>query len=194
MSETVLCISAQEAAGLRGPLVTNEGVIAKFLDDISRPESFYFFPRDEVEDDPQWLQLIPYAVVCRGREVFAYRRKGGDGRLQGKLSIGLGGHVNLEDGHGLDAVEAALWRELAEELSTDRAPTNGGLVGLIYDTSNPVGRVHLGLVYRMVLSANAAAGLRDGSLKEGRFWPAVELSSLRGEMESWSQLLVGTIV
>ncbi|MEG1686418.1 MAG: hypothetical protein RR276_00900, partial [Angelakisella sp.] len=57
-----------------------------------------FIPRPEAENDPTRKQIIPYVVLCRGSEVFATRRlnKGGEARLHGLLSLGIGGHINPE--------------------------------------------------------------------------------------------------
>src|SRR5687767_12552590 len=57
--------------------------------------------RGDVEEDPTLKQPIPYVVVRRrgeGRvqEVFMYTRLtgGGEARLHGKVSVGVGGHMN----------------------------------------------------------------------------------------------------
>lgn len=62
-----------------------------------------FMPRAEVEDDLSLLQIIPYSYVYGWKpEVLVYRRtkKGSESRLHGKLSIGVGGHINPEDNQG----------------------------------------------------------------------------------------------
>src|SRR5690606_104411 len=61
--------------------------------------------RGDVEEDPTLLQPIPYVVVTRmageNRQIFTYERLagGGERRLHGRLSIGVGGHMN----HRFDA-------------------------------------------------------------------------------------------
>ena len=54
-----------------------------------------FMPRDEAEQRPDYKQIIPYVILRRGDEVFVTRRlsKGGEARLHGKISIGIGGHA-----------------------------------------------------------------------------------------------------
>ena len=58
-----------------------------------------FLPRPEAEQDPGYRQIIPYVLLCRGEKVFATRRlnKGGEARLHGKVSVGIGGHINPVD-------------------------------------------------------------------------------------------------
>ena len=54
-----------------------------------------FMPRDEAEQRPDYKQIIPYVILRRGDEVFVTRRlsKGGEARLHGKISIGIGGQI-----------------------------------------------------------------------------------------------------
>ena len=66
-------------------------------------------------------------------------------RLHGKASIGVGGHLNPVD-DGEDALMSGLRREWAEELEADWEP-EFELIGLLNDDSNPVGAVHLGVVF-----------------------------------------------
>ena len=80
-----------------------------------------------------------------GERIFLMRRTraGGDARLHDRYSIGVGGHVNPEDGD----VVGGLRREWAEEIVADFEPEFEPL-GVLNDDNNPVGAVHLGLVYR----------------------------------------------
>ena len=51
------------------------------------------------EESPAFKQLIPYIVLRDGERVFFMQRTdaGGDPRLHGKASIGVGGHLNPVD-------------------------------------------------------------------------------------------------
>lgn len=85
--------------------------------------------------------------------IFHYTRTKlqGENRLHGKVSIMVGGHVNPDDGMVAQvAYEAALHRELTEEVYLTAPPIVKPL-GFIYDDANPVGRVHLGIVYECVV-------------------------------------------
>ena len=68
-----------------------------------------YLERPAAEEDPSHKQLIPYVVVRDGERVFLMERSdaGGDRRLHGKASIGVGGHLNPVD-HGEDALMAGL--------------------------------------------------------------------------------------
>lgn len=151
-----------------------------------------FIERGPAEDDPSRKQIIPYAVVCRGPAVFVVERLrgGGEARLHGKLSLGIGGHVNpplAEAAGGL--VRHTLDRELAEELAL------GGIAriqpkGFINDDSQPVGQVHLGVVFRVDLDSSGAAAVRETHALAGGFRPWSELEPLRPRMETWSVFLL----
>lgn len=110
---------------------------------------------DLTKSDKTILQLIPYVVVRYNGNVLAYVRpnKGNEVRLHGKVSVGLGGHVDLADAVHEDSVvniDATLRescvRELFEEVSITVDPQDIRWSGLIYRRDGPVDRVHLGVV------------------------------------------------
>lgn len=149
-----------------------------------------FIPRPEAEMDPSHKQIIPYVVLCRGDEVFATRRlkKGGEARLHGLISLGVGGHINPEaDGDGSDVLFRGMNREIDEEVDIT---TKGELIprGMINDDGNEVGRVHLGLFFTMEVSGQVS--VRETEKLEGFWIPKKDLVSLMEEMETWSQLVV----
>lgn len=118
----------------------------------------YFAPREHIEGDENFRQLLPYVLVYGPNEgsVLGYNRPGkgeGESRLQGAFSIGFGGHVELKDWNP-DLTLATILsfcadRELAEELGENACQQVPRLPsGILIDNTNPVGRVHLGLVYQ----------------------------------------------
>ena len=158
--------------------------------------------RGDVEEDPSLKQPIPYVVVTRhgegGAEVFAYTRLtgGGEARLHGKMSVGVGGHMNRAFSH--ETLETVVWeeaaRELAEELrfedgsGAEVKPPAARFVGLINDDTGPVQQVHLGLLAVAEVPAGVRVTVRETDQLDGR-WEA--LSALRApdvleRMESWS--------
>lgn len=153
-----------------------------------------FVPRGPAETDGSLKQLIPYAVVTRGSEVFLLRRLNtqGEARLHNLYSLGVGGHVNPIDAEGgRDPVEAALWRELHEELAIEGTVRPRPL-GLLNDDRNPVGQVHVGVVFA-VDADGAGCRVRETDRMEGRFVPLAEAAKLREGMETWSQLLLDAL-
>jgi len=156
-----------------------------------------FVDRAAAEQDPSQKQPIPYCILTRGPEIFVVQRRkqGSEGRLHGKLSIGLGGHIGPEDGPENDPglVARGLQRELSEELhGVDHLAPGAQLVGMLNDDSNPVGKVHAGLVFRLeVPKSGPPVAIREISKLTGAFQPLVELRQLWQDsksFETWSVL------
>jgi predicted NUDIX family phosphoesterase len=145
--------------------------------------------RAGAEEDPSHKQIIPYGVVRRAGTVFTVERLrgGGERRLHGKISIGIGGHIDPRDGAAGRGgpIRSTLARELAEELDASGLGV-GRPIGFINDDTQPVGRVHLGVVYLVDLGPGGRASVRElGSLRGG-FLPWATLRPLRPSMETWS--------
>ena len=147
-----------------------------------------YIPRPEAEDDPSRKQLIPYVVVRDGSQIYLMERTraGGDPRLHLKATIGVGGHLNPVD-QGEDALMEGLRREWSEELAADFEP-RFELVGLLNDDSNPVGSVHLGVVFTVEADGGAVA-VREHEKLSGRFASPAEVGAAWDRMETWSQLV-----
>jgi predicted NUDIX family phosphoesterase len=146
-----------------------------------------YLERPAAETDPSHKQLIPYVVVRDGERVFLMHRTdaGGDPRLHGRASIGVGGHLNPVD-HGEDPLLAGLEREWAEELD---APWHADfeLAGLLNDDGNPVGAVHLGVVFE-VEAAGRSVAVRETDKLTGEFVAPAEVRAAWDRLETWSQL------
>ena len=142
--------------------------------------------RAEVEDDPSFQQLIPYVVVRDADRVFLMRRlrAGADVRLHDRWSIGVGGHIGEAD----QGLEGGLAREWAEELVAQWSP-DFELVGLLNDDTDPVGAVHLGVVYQ-VEAAGRPVAVRETYKLEGAFAPLSEVDALGDRLETWSRLVL----
>jgi predicted NUDIX family phosphoesterase len=147
-----------------------------------------YLDRPVAEEDPAHKQLIPYVVLRDGERVFLMHRTdaGGDARLHGKASIGVGGHLNPVD-DGDDALMAGLRREWAEELEADWEP-EFELIGLLNDDSNPVGAVHLGVVFA-VEAAGRRVDVREHEKLVGAFARADAIRESWPRLETWSQLV-----
>ena len=147
-----------------------------------------FLDRPLAEESPEFKQLIPYVVLRDGALVFLMERTdaGGDARLHGKASIGVGGHLNPVD-EGEDPLTDGLRREWAEELVADWEP-EFRLVGLLNDDSNPVGSVHLGVVFE-VEAAGRSVEVREHEKLTGRFATEAEVRAAWDRMETWSRLV-----
>ena len=142
-------------------------------------------PRDLMERDPTYKQIIPYVVLRDGPRYFLMQRTraGGDARLHGRYSIGIGGHLNPGD-RGL---LGGLRREWNEELIAAFMP-DFRLVALLNDDTSDVGAVHLGAVY----VADAAArrvSIRETDKLTGSFVEPAAVAAIAGQLETWSRIV-----
>ncbi len=155
-----------------------------------------FMDRAAAEQDPTFKQLIPYCVFKnQAGEVFSYERtaKGGETRLHGYKSIGVGGHVNPIDGTmALDrSYIAALAREIKEETNLDPTDYDERIIAVVNDDSNSVGQVHFGCVHLVQLTKNAIENIRlEKALANGQWLTVDKLKEDVDNYESWSQLII----
>lgn len=150
-----------------------------------------FMPRPEAEERPDYKQIIPYVILRRGDMIFTTARlsKGGEARLHGKLSVGVGGHINPCDDEG-DMLLNGLWREIDEEVSVEKS---GELIscGFINDDSNSVGSVHLGALF--TLEVKGEVSVKETEKLEGFWMTKPALMEEYERMESWTQIAMEVI-
>jgi predicted NUDIX family phosphoesterase len=141
-------------------------------------------PRDRMERDPAFKQVIPYLVLRDGPRYFLMQRTaaGRDERLHGHYSIGVGGHLNPGDG----GVLGGLRREWAEELVADFKP-EFRLVALLNDDTTDVGSVHLGAVYLADADGRPVA-IRETDKLSGSFVEPAAVAAVADRLETWSRL------
>jgi len=152
----------------------------------------------DLEGNPLWKQAVVYVyVMCPStHSIFTYRRNRGDARLSRLYSIGVGGHVNLNDimvgGDFYDAIYRAANRELDEEVEFGSAGTLQ-YTYIINDNSNSVGKDHVGIVMKTMVAGEAyRLNEPDAFIEEHCGFVSIEdLGNL--EYESWSRLLVNEI-
>jgi predicted NUDIX family phosphoesterase len=186
----------------------------RYLDELLRPENTSYRPRDQVEKDPGFKQLIPYMIFrhveANGREtVFQYTRGAGmgEGRLHRKRSVGIGGHISAIDAAKKGTVpnqtpggqptflegqtvgspyEEGMRRELDEEVAIE-SPYTARCVGLINDDQTEVGSVHLGVVHLFDLERPAVRP-REPEIIECGFRPVEAILADMSGFETWSQI------
>lgn len=182
-----------------GHLEGFEPDVDRFLNPILASRELSFQPRGAMESDPSYKQLIPYVLMEWTNEegvthLFTYTRGGGGGesRLHAKRSVGIGGHISSEDEDAQgDTYSIGMQRELEEEVRVE-SEYHDEKVGLIYDPSNEVGRVHLGVVHRFVLSDPKVCS-NEEDLAEGGFISTEALRSDWDRLETWSQLALDAL-
>lgn len=204
MPKFALCMSAANAPA-SVQKVREEGRDHIFRDfhllyDVLSQTQLSMQNRATCETDPSFLQLIPYITVVDDNErIFCYSRGQGSAeeRLQGKLSIGLGGHVDSLPDKSTGLVrhlqeEGA--RELEEEIGLVVDPQSIRLNALLVAASTPVDIVHLGIhcVYRMK-PTDRSLQHEAGVIEKGEFLTRDDLllTKFYDRMEGWSKLVLG---
>jgi predicted NUDIX family phosphoesterase len=147
-----------------------------------------FLLRSTMETDPTYKQIIPYLIFQHKDKFFLMQRhaKASETRLQGKLTLGIGGHIRQED---IARGTIADWaqREFHEEVQYSGSLTVTPL-GLINDDSNEVGRVHIGFVF--LLAGNSDAISVKSELHSGQLATYAECVEKNNYMESWSSIIL----
>lgn len=145
-----------------------------------------FLPRSLMETDSKYKQIIPYLIFSYQDKLFVMERqaKASEQRLKSKLSLGIGGHIREEDLTTSNIIDWAT-REFEEEVDYQGGYTVKP-IGLLNDDSNPVGEVHLGVVFLLIADSDkiqVKSEFKSGkliTLDEGEFdYPL---------MENWAQI------
>jgi predicted NUDIX family phosphoesterase len=169
----------------------------KYLKSILSRGSNFFIPRPEAESNPDYKQIIPYALIVFQNTVLYYVRgkKAGEHRLIAKGSIGVGGHMNEADeslfAMDEEAYRAGVEREVNEEIKIDTS-FEDEIVALLNDDSTEVGRVHLGIVHVFKLK-EPKVQKREAMITGLTFLTKEELLARRETMETWSQICLNSL-
>ena len=154
-----------------------------------------YIDREIAEQSPEFKQVIPYIVMKHKDKFLVYKRtkKGGEGRLHEKHSIGIGGHINPIDGDR-EAIQNAIAREITEEvdfpdITTDQFSLNP--IALMYDDSNDVGKVHFGFVW-LIEFADSVTELptpAEDAVANFDWLPKTKIKKVTN-LENWSKLVL----
>ena len=166
----------------------------KYLDIVHNPKNHTFIKRKDAESNPDFKQLIPYALLqCEG-SIFVYRRGKllAEKRLLGNYSLGIGGHISVTD-PGLfgSSYDDGLKREINEEVAIE-SPYTQRVVALLNDDSNDVGKVHFGVVHILTLEKPLVKP-REKSINETKFLSINELQKDAEKFENWSKICIENI-
>lgn len=165
----------------------------------------------EYAGDRDYVQLLPYTVLrTADGKVFTYSRKktSGEQRLVGDRSCGYSGHIDFNDIITDDSnnvvilsatVRNSMGRELDEEVvfqlpegmnpvALRNIEYQAKAVGLIYDTSNEVGFLHLGMVYVIDLPEGVTVSpAGDDHAEHGKLVDVTDLDT--DAHENWTRLV-----
>src|SRR5580698_9048448 len=186
--EKVLCIERSLFERL-GVFLGMNLEIEKYMPALTTRSNMLYVDREQAENDPRYKQIIPYALILCGDKILRYRRgkRGGESRLHGLYSVGVGGHILEQDNwlfsRGLGYREA-MRRRLIEEVDID--VTGEMAVAVMNDDSSEVGRFHFGVVHIVRVADESLAHWRHGVVSP-EFVPINEAVNDASSCESWSQ-------
>jgi len=169
--------------------------VEPYLREIFLQGRLSFMNRGEVEEKPEYKQLIPYVIMSYEGKYLNYvrGRRAGEKRLVGLRSLGIGGHINpvdnevpLFDTDFREMYAAAVERVVAEEVNLE-AGHSDRIAALLNDDSNRVGSVHLGIVHYWRLDCDKVSR-REQMITQMDFKSVEELEEVRESMETWSML------
>jgi predicted NUDIX family phosphoesterase len=152
-----------------------------------------FLGRTELEEDPSFKQIIPYAIISNKESFYLFKRtsRQTEKRLHNKFSLGVGGHMNPND--SMESNEQYLIDELKRELFEEVKLLNECLIeniefiGFLNDDTIPVGRVHLGLLYNIHVS-NKEVYINETDKMTADWTYRSNLAEFYEEMETWTKI------
>lgn len=160
-------------------------------------------PREDLEIDPTYKQIIPYIVIKVDDKYLSYVRtsKGDEDRLHDKVSIGVGGHIDFTDVNRyqesvdiISTLEGTAIREVIEEIGffdTIAYESRYNWIGIVNDDSNDVGKVHIGVVCIVDLKADEIPSKsKDESISKLTLMSLEELQATELNLETWSRHVV----
>lgn len=162
--------------------------VEKYLPVVTAAGNTTYLNRSEAELDRRYKQLIPYVLVICNDKILRYRRGkgGGEKRLHGFYSVGIGGHISDVDIELFSnaGYQEGMRRELLEEVAIEEM--HEATVAAINDDSTDVGYVHFGVVHILSVTSEDVAGHRSGIVAP-EFVAITEAVKNTTEYESWSR-------
>lgn len=211
MKPAVLCISRNE---LTKQNIDTEGYGIFPFNLTNVPQDGFHFVNRKVVDSSEsdWFkigcelpQILAYITVKCGNEYLTYSRaKGAEARLHGTLSLGFGGHCDIDDSYALvnltgnldityqDILKYSSSRELEEELHFTK-DIEFKTDSIILDTTNDVGKVHLGLPILIEINSKDDIKADPSEISLPEWKTKDQLVSEINSYENWSQLIINSL-
>jgi len=169
-----------------------------------------FLRRSELEEDPSFKQIIPYAIISnkepeprsrrdklrgvqQSQSFYLFKRtsKQTEKRLHNKFTLGVGGHMNPND--SMESKEQYFIDELKRELYEEVRLLNGcfiediEFIGFINDDTISVGRAHIGLLYNIHVS-NKEVYINETDKMTADWIDKPNLAEFYEGMETWTKI------
>ncbi|MGY4686910.1 NUDIX domain-containing protein [Petrotoga sp. DB-2] len=167
----------------------------KFSDFVEILESGNFHERDEIENDYNYKQIIPYVVFKNYEDkilVLKRTQNQGEKRLHNKISIGIGGHINKGD-KGI-TMEQTFFNGMDREINEELWITNSYKYvykGIINDNDEDVSKVHLGVLFVGFIDS---AKIKEENNFESTWLKKEEIVNLKDvNFEGWTTIALNNL-
>jgi predicted NUDIX family phosphoesterase len=194
LEELVFAIPTDTLWGLipyneEGLIKENSEVLIKII------QNGLFRKRSELEEDPAFKQLIPYAILSNDDSYYLFKRTSGqtEKRLHNMFTLGVGGHMNpgIPGETGMQYLLSELKRELFEEVNLSDSCEIEEVVfkGFINDDTIPVGNFHIGILFNIHLSSKDIS-VNETEKMSAQWIDKSDLPDYFEGMETWSRFAV----
>jgi predicted NUDIX family phosphoesterase len=176
--------------------VSDTKVITGFVETFNQKKTFT--TRSQAEQNANFLQPIPCAILRYENKILVLKRKKPGHRLHDTYAVWAGGHV-VEADSGPEILLSTLDRELTEELFIKESyDLNRTPIGLIRTNEDARASRHIGVLYEITLKSNdVALALNQkefrstrGTSMSGKLIEIAELKDIYDEMGDWSRFIV----
>jgi predicted NUDIX family phosphoesterase len=176
--------------------VSDSAAISGFTEAVKAQKTF--LPRSRAEEDPNFLQPIPCAVLRYKDKVLLLKRKKQGHPLHDTYAVWAGGHVSKAD-DGVDILLNTLNRELTEEIFIKEAfELDPKPIGLIRTNEDARASRHIAVLYQIKLqNEDVALALNQkefrstrGNSMSGKLIEIQEIGSIYEDMGDWSKFIV----
>ncbi len=194
MDELVFAIPTIELWDLisykeKGLIPGNSDVLKRII------QNGVFRKRKELEEDPSYKQIIPYAIISFVESFYLFKRtsKQTEKRLHNKLTLGVGGHMNPRN--TTEPKDQYLINELKREFFEEVKLINACIIediefiGFINDDTISVGTVHIGLLYNIHVS-NKDVHINETDKMSASWIEKVKLANFYEGMETWTKITI----
>lgn len=205
----VLCIDRFALEEQNIPIEAN-GIYPFDLNQVNT-EDYQFINRKICDDKDEhtfnhsvgyrFPQILPYiAIMDTEGKYLTYSRNGTETRLHGSRSIGIGGHIDIYDFYDenyhlfnspIGTIAQATHRELQEEIGVSDMFDNTLLSRIIVDTTNSVGKAHVGLTTTLIAEQRGIHPQEE--LHDPQWLTVEELKDNIDQYENWSKLIIGEL-
>lgn len=170
-------------------------------------DSLLSYSRKWAEQNPNFLQLLPYVVLIdqATKKILTYKRgkEGSEARLHDLRSIGFGGHIDSVDDYATlqdfrydfdNVIAKNVARELEEETGFDISPENflasAYFKGLLVSDSpdiKEVGHFHLGLLFVLEVDSSQVTKTNEANVIDKMAWLTYD-QVMQLNLEPWSKV------